>query len=142
MDSTAVWQKVSLGTTASSLCTPPTCCMRLFQLVRGTGVWLQHCHTCTWHGGESWQRSGLLHIVLLRACLYCRDASRATVLEAAGISNPRALAVVYTARARLVSTVHSLREHYPNVSLLLCFYAFCKPHLCWSCMLFDLHCMW
>ena len=51
-----------------------------------------------------------------KACLYCSDASRATVLEAAGISKPRALAVVYTARARLVSTVHSLREHFPNVS--------------------------
>lgn len=39
------------------------------------------------------------------------------MLEAAGISQPRALAVVYTARARLVSTVHSLREHFPTVSL-------------------------
>ncbi|KAL3139834.1 hypothetical protein ABBQ38_004132 [Trebouxia sp. C0009 RCD-2024] len=45
------------------------------------------------------------------------DASRATVLEAAGISQPRALAVVYTARARLVSTVHSLREHFPTVPI-------------------------
>lgn len=53
---------------------------------------------------------------LTKAWWYCRDASRATVLEAAGISRPRALAVVYTARARSVTTVYSLREHYPNVS--------------------------
>lgn len=45
------------------------------------------------------------------------DASRASVLEAAGIEKPRALAVVYTARARLVTTVHSLREHYPSVPI-------------------------
>ena len=66
-----------------------------------------------------------------KACLYCRDASRASVLEAAGISKPRALAVVYTARARLVSTVHSLREHFPNVSPH-CGAAICKLHLCCS----------
>ena len=45
------------------------------------------------------------------------DASRPSVLRAAGINNPRALAVVYTARARLVSAVHSLREEFPDVSL-------------------------
>ena len=44
------------------------------------------------------------------------DASRPSVLRAAGINNPRALAVVYTARARLVSAVHSLREEFPDVS--------------------------
>ena len=49
----------------------------------------------------------------------CRDASRVSVLHAAGIEQPRALAVVYTARGRLVSTVHALREAYPNVSLPL-----------------------
>ena len=44
------------------------------------------------------------------------DASRPSVLRAAGVNNPRALAVVYTARARLVSAVHSLREEFPDVS--------------------------
>ena len=44
------------------------------------------------------------------------DASRPSVLRAAGINNPRALAVVYTARARVVSAVHSLREEFPDVS--------------------------
>lgn len=96
-------------------------------------------HICTRYQGECRQRSGLLHSVnvLLCVCLYCRDASRATVLEAAGISKPRALAVVYTARARLVSTVHSLREHYPNVSPCIAFVLFVS-HLC--CLL-DLRCM-
>eukprot|EP00891_Asterochloris_glomerata_P001180 jgi/Astpho2/1180/Aster-07718 len=45
------------------------------------------------------------------------DASRPSVLRAAGINNPRALAVVYTARARVVSAVHSLREEFPDVPI-------------------------
>ena len=49
----------------------------------------------------------------------CRDASRASVLEAAGIERPRALAIVYQDRARLLHTVHSLREHFLNVRKLL-----------------------
>ena len=55
-------------------------------------------------------------LMAVKAWWACRDASRASVLEAAGIQQPRALAVVYTARARLVSTVHSLRDHFPKVT--------------------------
>ena len=38
------------------------------------------------------------------------------MLRAAGISQPRALAVVYKGRQQLVHTVHALREHFPKVS--------------------------
>ena len=50
---------------------------------------------------------------------------RAVVLEAAGIDQPRALAVAYKNRGQLVHTVHSLREHYPKVRLpvLLAFFS-------------------
>ena len=40
---------------------------------------------------------------------HCAHAA-AQVLEAAGIRSPRALAVVYTARARSVAAVRGLRE--------------------------------
>ena len=72
----------------------------------------------------------------------CRDASRASVLEAAGIQQPRALAVVYTARARLVSTVHSLRDHFPKVTPragALLFTVCCNMCIC--CTL-KLHMRW
>ena len=82
-----------------------------------------HLHNCALCGYVIVSSAVTVNILHDKACSYCRDASRASVLEAAGISKPRALAVVYTARARLVSTVHSLREHFPNVgsSLLQCF---------------------
>ena len=41
---------------------------------------------------------------------------RAVVLEAAGVDQPRALAVAYKDREQLVHTVHSLRGFYPKVS--------------------------
>ena len=96
------------------LCKFGATCLKQLVLVR-----LQHHHSSTLCKGviacsaaALWQCQHLTD----KAGLYCSDASRASVLEAAGISKPRALAVVYTARARLVSTVHSLREHFPNVS--------------------------
>ncbi|BDA40681.1 Glutathione-regulated potassium-efflux system protein KefB [Coccomyxa sp. Obi] len=45
------------------------------------------------------------------------DASRPAVLEAAGIAEPRAIAVVYTARARSVAAVRSLREGFADVAI-------------------------
>ncbi|EIE26679.1 hypothetical protein COCSUDRAFT_52422 [Coccomyxa subellipsoidea C-169] len=45
------------------------------------------------------------------------DASRPAVLEAAGIADPRAIAVVYTARARSVAAVRSLREGFRDVTI-------------------------
>jgi len=39
------------------------------------------------------------------------------VLRAAGIEEPRALVIVYTARAKLVSITTDLREHYPEVPI-------------------------
>eukprot|EP00884_Botryococcus_braunii_P021010 jgi/Botrbrau1/7593/Bobra.0159s0042.1 len=45
------------------------------------------------------------------------DASRPMVLHAAGVENPQALAVVYTARGRAVTAVRSLREGFPTVPI-------------------------
>lgn len=45
------------------------------------------------------------------------QVTRAQVLEAAGITEPRAIAVVYTARARSVAAVRSLREAYSDVQI-------------------------
>lgn len=39
------------------------------------------------------------------------------VIHAAGVENPRALAVVYTARGRSVGAVQTLREGFPNVPI-------------------------
>ena len=39
------------------------------------------------------------------------------VLHAAGVENPRALVLVYTARARLVNATRELREAYPGVPI-------------------------
>jgi Kef-type K+ transport system membrane component KefB/voltage-gated potassium channel Kch len=49
-------------------------------------------------------------------CLY-GDGSRASVLHAAGVEDPAALVLVYTARARAVSAAASLREAYPRVPI-------------------------
>jgi len=49
-------------------------------------------------------------------CLY-GDGSRASVLHAAGVDEPAALVLVYTARARAVGAASSLREAYPRVPI-------------------------
>jgi Kef-type K+ transport system membrane component KefB/voltage-gated potassium channel Kch len=49
-------------------------------------------------------------------CLY-GDGSRASVLHAAGVEDPAALVLVYTARARAVSACGSLREAFPRVPI-------------------------
>jgi hypothetical protein len=42
---------------------------------------------------------------------------RVQVIHAAGVENPRALAVVYTARGRSTGAVQTLREGFPNVPI-------------------------
>ena len=45
-------------------------------------------------------------------------AALVQVLEAAGVVEPKALAVVYTARGRAVSAVAALRAHWPRAPIL------------------------
>lgn len=86
-----------------------------------TGCWTHQ------HGSGYCHAWLLLHLV--NDCLQCSHpvigscshvVLRAVVLEAAGIDQPRALAVAYKNRDQLVHTVHSLREHYPKVGAWLC----------------------
>jgi len=58
-----------------------------------------------------------------RESLHAWRASRARrparqVLEAAGVEEPKALAVVYTARGRAVTAVAALRAHWPRAPIL------------------------
>lgn len=45
------------------------------------------------------------------------DGTRASVIRAAGVKEPRAFAVVYTARGRAVSAVRNLRTAFPDAPI-------------------------
>ena len=45
------------------------------------------------------------------------DGSRASVIKASGVKDPRAFAVVYTARRRSVAAVENLRAAFPDTPI-------------------------
>ena len=47
----------------------------------------------------------------------CAHLCKLLHMQASGAKNPRAIAVVYTARGRSVSTVRNLRTHFPDVPI-------------------------